>query len=126
MHNFFIINITNNTKSSYNTIIRNIKIFTKDVLFINGCDPKLVPHPFRYRVLHQMEQLSANFLESDTFFYLNFEPSIVCNYRVIIFFRCPLTQNVKEAIKLAKILNKKILYDIDDLVFDPKYTNKTL
>ena len=109
---------------TYNKEVSNNKRNIKDVLFINGCDTKIAPHPYRYRVLHQMEQLSANFLESDTFFYLNFEPYIVRNYRVIIFFRCPLTQNVEEAIKLAKILNKKILYDIDDLVFDPKYTNK--
>ena len=117
------VNITNNIDISHNNNINNNKIITKDVLFINGCDPELVPHPFRYRVLHQMEQLSANFIESDTYFYLNFEPSIVRNYRVIIIFRCPLTQNVEEAIKQAKRLNKKILYDIDDLVFDTKYTN---
>ena len=116
-------NITNTINIIYNTNISNDKITTKDVLFINGCDPKLIPHSFRYRVLHQMEQLSANFLESDTYFYLNFEPCIVRNYRVIIFFRCPWTQNVEDAIILGKKLNKKILYDIDDLVFDTKYTN---
>jgi len=101
----------------------NKKIIIKDVLFINGCNTEIVPHPFRYRVLHQMEQLNANFLESDTYFYLNFEPSIVRNYRVIIFFRCPWNEKVGEAIKLAKNLNKKVLFDIDDLVFDTKYTN---
>jgi hypothetical protein len=95
----------------------------KDVLFINGCDPEILPHPFRYRVLHQMEQLNASFLESDTLFYLHFEPSIIKNYRVIIFFRCPWTKKVEEAIILSKRLNKKILFDIDDLVFDTKYTN---
>ena len=33
----------------------------KDVLFINGCDES-VPHPARYRVTHQREQLAANIL----------------------------------------------------------------
>ena len=99
------------------------KVITKDVLFINGCDTAIVPHPFRYRVLHQMEQLNANFLETDTYFYLNFEPIIVRNYRVIIFFRCPWTEKIEKAIALGKSLNKKILFDIDDLVFDTKYTN---
>ena len=70
-----------------------------------------------------MEQLNANSLESDTYFYLNFEPFIVLNYRVIIFFRCPWTEKVEKAIILAKSLNKKVLFDIDDLVFDQKYTN---
>ena len=31
----------------------------KDVVFINGCDES-VPHPARYRVTHQREQLAAN------------------------------------------------------------------
>jgi glycosyltransferase involved in cell wall biosynthesis len=69
-----------------------------------------------------MEQLNAGFLESDELYYLNFEPIIVYNYRVIILFRCPWTEKVDEAIKLAKILNKKVLFDIDDLVIDTKYT----
>ena len=105
-------------KNNQNNNIRHIK----DVLFINGCYSEIVPHPYRYRVLHQMEQLSACFLESDEYFYLHLEPSMVRNYRVIIFFRCPLTDNVHKAIKLAKSLNKKVLFDIDDLVIDTKYT----
>ena len=112
--------MVNNTK-----IINNKnKRFIKDVLFINGCDNKNVPHPYRYRVLHQMEQLDAGFLESDEYFYLNFEPLIVRDYRIIIFFRCPWTEKVGEAINISKSLNKKILFDIDDLVIDTKYTNK--
>ena len=111
-------------KKNLTHIVENIsnKRIIKDVLFINGCDSNIVPHPYRYRVLHQMEQLNAGFLESDELNYLNFEPIIVCNYRVIILFRCPWTEKVDEAIKLAKILNKKVLFDIDDLVIDTKYT----
>ena len=99
------------------------KKFKKDVLFINGCNPKILNHPYRYRVLHQMEQLEAGFIECDEYFYLNFEPLIIRYYRVIIFFRCPWTKKVEEAITLAKNLNKKVLFDIDDLVIDTKYTN---
>ena len=99
-------------------IVRQIK----DVLFINGCNIKNLPHPYRYRVLHQMEELDAGFLESDVVDYLNFDPIIVRDYRVIIFFRCPWTKKVDEAITLAKKLNKKVLFDIDDLVIDKKYT----
>ena len=62
-------------------IIRRIK----DVLFINGCNIKNLPHPYRYRVLHQMEELDAGFLESDVVDYLNLDPMIVRDYRVIIF-----------------------------------------
>ena len=81
-----------------------------------------VPHPYRYRVLHQMEQLNARFLETNEIFYLKLDPIKVSDYRIIIFYRCPWTPKVGEAIKLAKILNKKVLFDIDDLIIDTKYT----
>ena len=109
-----------NYKETYN--IKD-KFIIKDVLFINGCHSDIVPHPYRYRVSHQMEQLNAGFLETDEYFYLDLEPLIIRNYRVIIFFRCPWTENVGKAIELAKNLNKIVLFDIDDLVFDKKYTN---
>ena len=109
-------------KKFENTTINEL-VTTKDVIFINGCNPKFLPHPFRYRVLHQMEQLNAGFLESDEFYYLDFEPFIIINYRILIFYRCPWTTKVEEAILLAKSLNKKVLFDIDDLVFDLKYTD---
>jgi hypothetical protein len=70
-----------------------------------------------------MEQLNAGFIESDEYFYLDLDPMIIRNYRVIIFFRCPWTENVGKAIELAKNLNKIVLFDIDDLIFDKKYTN---
>ena len=80
---------------------------TKDVLFINGCRLDILPHPNRYRISHQMEQLNAGFLESDEFFYEHLEPNMKRNYRILIFFCCPLTENINKAIKLAKKLNKK-------------------
>ena len=45
------------------------------------------------------------------------------NYRVIIFYRCPWNEKVDKALKLAKNLNKKVLFDIDDLVLDTKHTD---
>jgi glycosyltransferase involved in cell wall biosynthesis len=111
-------NVTDEGNINNNDIVRRIK----DVIFINGCNIKNLPHPYRYRVLHQMEELDAGFLESDVVDYLNLDPIIVRDYRVIIFFRCPWTEKVDEAITLAKKLNKKVLFDIDDLVIDKKYT----
>ena len=118
-----LINDNKNTEEK-KEINHNNKRIIKDVLFINGCDNNIVPHPYRYRVKHQMEQLNAGFIASDEIYYLSFEPNIVYNYRIIIFFRCPWTENVDKAIKLAKRLNKKVLFDIDDLVIDTKYTEK--
>ena len=93
----------------------------KDVLFINGCAPT-VPHPPRYRVTHQREQLAACNISSDEVYYENLELDLVRYYRLIIIFRCPYIDIVGQFIKQAKALNKPVLYDKYDLVIDTKYT----
>ena len=80
--------------------------YIKDILFINGYDRKKDVLHYKYRILIQIEQLNANFFESDEYIFFNFEPNIVSNYRVIIFSGCPWTEKVEEAIILAKNLNK--------------------
>lgn len=95
----------------------------KDVLFINGVDYNALPHPPRYRVQHQIEQLKANNIDCDESFYLTLDIIQVRNYRVFIIFRCPYTEEIGKFIKLAKKLNKTVIYDIDDLVIDRKYTD---
>lgn len=95
----------------------------KDVLFINGCKKENLPHPYRYRVLHQIEQLNVGNLDCFELYYSNLNPVIVLDFRVIILYRTPWTESINQAIELANILNKKVLYDIDDLVIDTKYTN---
>ena len=42
----------------------------KDVLFINGCPKDLLPHPPRYRVTHQMEQLQSNGYKTSAYVFL--------------------------------------------------------
>ena len=102
-------------------IIKNFLI--NDVLFINGTNTNLKSDSYIYSVLHHIEQLNASNLESSEIFYLKINPLIVCNFRIIIFFKCPRTKEVDKAITLAKKLNKKVLFDTDDLFFDAKYTN---
>ena len=97
------------------------KIF-KDILFINGCDAS-VPHPARYRVTHQREQLEAHNISTNQVFYTDLQLDQVRFYRTFIFFRCPYTDIIGEFIDIAKKLNKKVLFDIDDLVVDTKYTD---
>ena len=96
------------------------KRIIRDVLFVNGCS---LLHPYRYRVLHQIEQLNAGNLECFELFYLNLNPNIILDFRIIIFYRCPWTEDVNKAIDLAKSLNKIVLFDIDDLVIGTEYTN---
>lgn len=94
-----------------------------DVLFINGCDPVAAPHPPRYRVSHQKEQLFANNITCGEVYYTQLQMNQVYTYRAFIFFRCPYTQRVGDFIAEAKRLHKPVFFDIDDLVIDTKYTD---
>lgn len=93
-----------------------------DVLFINGCDARL-PHPGRYRVSHQREQLEANGITSQEVYFADLDLRQVRQYSVFVFFRCPWTETIGEFVQKAKSYGKTVLYDIDDLVFDTKYTD---
>jgi O-antigen biosynthesis protein len=93
----------------------------KDILFINGCE---LPHPQRYRVDHQVEQLLSSGLSVDTIYYGEIKLEMLKYYRGFVFFRCPITDTIREFLKTAKSQNKISFFDIDDLVVDTKYTNQ--
>lgn len=92
-----------------------------DILFVNGCT---LSHPERYRVDHQMEQLEANGLSVDKVLYTEVKPEMLRLCRAVVIFRCPITDEVKELIEKAHYFNKKVFFDVDDLVIDTKYTDK--
>ena len=92
----------------------------KDVLFINGC---YLPHPERYRVDHQMEQLESYGLSVNKVFFEDLDISMLKFYRCFVFFRCPITDTINKFIDKAHYFNKKVFFDIDDLVINTKYTN---
>ena len=93
-----------------------------DVLFINGCAYS-VPHPIRYRVDHQIEQLHAVGVSARKIDEWNLTNDYARTARLFVIFRCPYNDRVGEFIRLAKSLNKTVLFDIDDLVIDRKYTD---
>lgn len=92
----------------------------KDILFINGCS---LPHPQRYRVDHQIEQLTAAGISCAKIDYDKVSVDLVRYFRAFVIYRCPITPTIEEFVKLAKENNKVLFYDIDDLVFDLEYTN---
>lgn len=92
----------------------------KDILFINGCT---LPHPERYRVDHQIEQLEFNGLTCDKILYTDLTLEQLKYYRGFIFFRCPITDTIKDFIAKAHYFNKTTFFDIDDLVINKKYTD---
>ena len=91
----------------------------KDILFINGCS---LPHPERYRVTHQIEQLESYGLSCDKVYYADLTVDMIRFYRGFIFYRCPFIPVIEDFVKIAKENNKTIFYDIDDLVFDLEHT----
>ena len=100
-------------------VIRKYDKGFKDILFINGC---ALPHPERYRVDHQIEQLESFGISCDKVYYEQLTMDMLRFYRGIIVYRCPIIPIVEEFIKEAKKNNKTVFYDIDDLVFDLEYT----
>lgn len=116
MNNFF-------NKSKFyikSRILKDNRKVYRDILFINGCT---LPHPQRYRVDHQIEQLEAAGFFCAGVSYDKLDINDLKYYRGFVFFRCPITNEVREFIKAAKEANKTVFYDIDDLVIDQKYTN---
>lgn len=93
----------------------------KDILFVNGCT---LAHPERYRVDHQMEQLEAWGFTVDKVLYSEVKQDQLKYYRAIVVFRCPITSEVEELIKKAHYYNKKVFFDVDDLVIDTRYTDR--
>lgn len=101
-------------------IVKDDKNVYRDILFISGCS---LPHPQRYRVDHQIEQLEALGLHCAGTSYDKLNQDDIKYYRAFIFFRCPITDEVKKFIETAKSENKVVFFDIDDLVIDQKYTD---
>lgn len=91
-----------------------------DILIVNGC---MLPHPQRYRVDHQVEQLLASGIHTDRINDGDLTLEKLKYYRGFIFYRCPITPLIEEFITKAKEENKTVFYDIDDLVIDRKYTD---
>lgn len=94
-----------------------------DVMFINGCEYS-VPQPIRYRVFHQAEQLEIAGFSTRV---VNAWELTLAHARLahlFIIFRCPYTELVGSFIELVHDLNRRVLFDIDDLVIDTCYTDQ--
>lgn len=89
-----------------------------DVLYVSGC-----PGGSRfYRCYNQSEELGkygirSGILSQDNIFIKN----IVKKFKIFVFQRVVYNSHIKEVIEEIKKQNKLIVYETDDLVFDPKY-----
>ncbi|MCR5593828.1 MAG: glycosyltransferase [Saccharofermentans sp.] len=105
------------------SMIPNVAPAMVDVCFINGCDYS-VPHPIRYRVTHQREQLEANGVSTSEIFYTEVREDDARCANMFIVFRCPHLDNVEKCIRKAQELGKPVFFDVDDLVIDTVYTDQ--
>lgn len=98
----------------------NVEQFHCNVLFVNGCD---LPTLRRYRVEHQREQLEVIGVSTAEVHYCDIKPDHADAADVFVIYRCPLTTEIASFIERVHKLNKKIYFDVDDLVVDTCYTN---
>ncbi len=110
-------------KRGDNQADRDLSCDMVDVFFINGCDYSL-PHPIRYRVFHQAGQLEAIGVSTRICNAWELTDEIARLARVFVIFRCPYADVIGHFIDLVHSLNKKVFFDIDDLVIDTKYTDQ--
>ncbi|MDY5643224.1 MAG: hypothetical protein SPG79_09555, partial [Candidatus Faecousia sp.] len=95
-----------------------------DVLIVSGVNEKNAPQCLRYRVLHLVEQLTAAGFSVAWIPYEMCTQYSILDCRMVVFYRCPFTEGVGDAIRMAKGFNIRVYFDIDDLVFDRTFTDQ--
>jgi len=89
-----------------------------DVLFITGG----VGDSARYRTHHAAEELEAHGFKCGITIQDNpFLQTYVKKFKIFIFHRVLFTPNVQKMVENIKKQNKEIIFETDDLVYDPKY-----
>lgn len=108
------------TDKSNNQAEKRVNV-SKMFAFISGCPGDA----YRYRCHNQAEILkhlgySVDVYLGDRFPY----EQLLKNYQVIIAHRVPYTKEFEQFVNQAKKLNKIVIFDTDDLVFDPSKLNQ--
>lgn len=104
------------------TDIRTRKV-QKHVLIIDGVD-NIIPQLTKYRVENKVEQLVSQGFKVVKVSLPEFRMSDIRDAFAIIIYRSGYTDQLGRLCTIAKKYNKPVLYDIDDLVIDTKYTDQ--
>jgi len=89
-----------------------------DILFISGG----VGDSARYRTTHVAEELNLHGIRASVTVQDNpFLASYVDTFSVFVFHRVLVTPKIEEVIARIKMQNKTILFEADDLLYDPKF-----
>lgn len=76
----------------------------------------------RYRTINQKEELEIHGFKCSVTIQDNpFLPTYADKFKIFIFHRPIYTRKVEKLIEKAKKMGKEIIFETDDLVFDPKY-----
>lgn len=95
----------------------------KQILIVDGVE-NVIPQCTRYRVLNKAEQLKRQGFEVKIVNQSSFILPDAKNASVVIIYRATLSEKLDKLINIMKKLGRKVYFDIDDLVFDTKYTDQ--
>lgn len=93
------------------------------VLYIIGCNEG---ESKRYRVHNMIEGLNCCGVEADWNYEIHeyiYDNSYLKKYDIVILFRCGYSERINKFIVMLNQLNIPVVFDIDDLVFDPEIVN---
>ncbi len=89
-----------------------------DILIVTGG----IGDSARYRAYHVAEELNLNGIKTSVTIQDNpFLAKYPLDFQILIFHRVLFTPAVKKMIQKAKDLGREIIFDTDDLVYDPKF-----
>jgi O-antigen biosynthesis protein len=78
-----------------------------------------------YRCTHLCEQLQAlghHASVDDWFDEARIRPEAIRDYQVVVLYRLPMSDSLQQVIQEARTAGKPILFDTDDLIFEPELT----
>lgn len=93
------------------------------ILIIDGVE-NAIPQLTKYRVQNKKEQLESLGYTVWVVNLSDFQMGYAEHASSIIIYRAPVNNQLIELIQLAKKYDKPVLYDIDDLVIDTKFTDQ--
>ena len=107
-------------------IIQKYKTSSKtknQILIIDGVE-NIIPQCTRYRVLNKAEQLKQQGYDVKVVNHSSFIIPDAKQAEIVIIYRATKSEKLLKLISIMKKLGRKVYYDIDDLVFDTKYTDQ--
>lgn len=121
----YIANETDYPMSVINDIMWDVKNTKHEehILIIDGVE-NVIPQLTKYRVDNKVEQLESLGFKVWKINASSFQMGYAEHASHIIIYRAPYSDNLGFLCQLAKKYHKPVLYDIDDLVIDTKYTDQ--